>query len=450
MKWFCNVFCMLGIAVLLVLAPSTHAAPPPAWLLQEVANPASLHTPGVYPLSHGRVLAVGAGRISSKLREDTAQRLARSMAERDAKARLARALFDKQIQAEAPRQFTVQLHGAQPVFAEPSSVTAGTMVAGLVVPRENVTLVPMPLQMAREVRVAPVVEQILASDPVLEDGGGRVFPQEQGFIALGVGFAALPEAPSAKAEQATRTVATLAARAALTEAVFGVEVLAEQKTIDIVAQGPEGIVLRQWAKSKSKEEVAGAFKAAQQAGEWKTDDGHLAVVVLVAHPPVPLEGQSAIENAAHDKQSAFLSLPAIAVEDAWQEAFAARPWLWGGGANLYEAQGKVFLLVVAAAPLQGNSTQDATTTPLVAETKARAAAVRYLSGITLEASTLEVEESLLQGVEMTESMQTSLRKLVGESTQGVVQGLRKVGTWKSIDGKLLYYAAVVPLSVSGQ
>ncbi|WP_027187760.1 hypothetical protein [Desulfovibrio cuneatus] len=441
---------MLGIIAILANFPPAHAAPPPAWLLQEVANPASLHTPGVYPLSQGRVLAVGAGRITSKLREDTAQRLARSMAERDAKARLARALFSKQIQAEAPRQFTVQLHGAQTVFAEPSPVTAGTMVAGLVVPRGNVTLIPLPLHMAREVRVAPIVEQLFASDPVLEEGGGRVFPQEQGFIALGVGFAALPEAPGAKAEQATRTVATLAARAALTEAVFGVEVLAEQKTIDIVAQGPEGIVLRQWAKSKSKEEVAGAFKAAQQAGEWKTDDGHLAVVVLVAHPPLPLEEQGDFGTAAQDIQHRFISLPDMAVEDAWQEAYAARPWLWGGGANLYEADGKVFLLVVAAAPLQGNAAQDATTTPLVAETKARAAAVRYLAGITVKASTLEVEESLLQGVEMTETMQTSLHKLVRESAQGVVQGLRKVGSWKSEDGKLLYYATVVPLPAMDQ
>jgi len=302
-----------------------------------------------------------------------------------------------------------------------------------------VSLVPLsPLADSYDVRVAPLVEQLLEQNPMLADGGGGIFPQEQGWVAMGVGFAALPVATDANAEREARVVAAVNARKALTEAIFGFGISTQEHYQEIVAEGPGGAIFREWAKTSTRETVQGLFQGAEQAGEWKTDDGPLGVAVLVCWPPVRMKSAEAV-NADR--------LPRFNMEEEWQSAFLQRPWMIDGGAGLHVHKGTSYLLVVENAPLKGDPVADRMQTPLLIDTKARNAATRYISGVQSDSLTIASEERTLTvlGSEEKATLQNSLRQLSRESALGVVQGMRKVGSWHSEDGKTLFQAYIIPL-----
>jgi len=60
---------------------------------------------------------------------------------------------------------------------------------------------------------------------------------------------------------------------------------------------------------------------------------------------------------------------------------------------------------------------------------------------------VETEERSLtvQGTDEKETLRDSLRKLTKESVLGVVQGMRKVGSWQSEDRRILRQAYIIPL-----
>ena len=434
----CPVLCLV---VLVALAIPCRAAVP-EWLAGEIRDPAVLDTPGVYVLSGGRLLVVGTGRITGQLRQDRAERLASLLAENDAKERLAIHLFSDAIQKQAPRRFTVRLAGAETAFRHPSPVARGQMLVGLVLSPEKAQLIPVPpLEGCYDVIVAPLVEELLALDPPLIDGGGRIFPREQGWVALGVGFAALPEMTDPKGERDARIIARVAAREALTETFFGSRIKTDERAVEVIAQGPGGDRLREWMKNTVQEDISGVIAGAEVAGEWKTADGHLGVAILVGRSRVPL----ATFAADSSTRPAAQPPPGFTMEDAWQQAFLQRPLLLRGGAGLHEQSGQVVLLIAASAPLQGNPALDATQMPLLAEVKARNQAARYLAGVTSSSTVVETEEQLLEGAEATPAIKSSLHKLAGESVQGVVQGMRNIGSWQSQEGTAIFYGYIVPL-----
>jgi hypothetical protein len=411
-------------------------AAPPDWLMQEIQDPAKLETAGVYPLSQNRLLAVGAGRVTTQLREDRALRLAAILAENDAKTQLARHLFADTLQKESPRRFSVNISNGVRV----SQKTAGDKVfVGILAEAKAVSLVPLsPLADYYDVRTAPLVEQLLEQNPMLTEGGGGIFPQDQGWVAMGVGLAALPAALDANAERETRIVAAVNARKALTEAIFGSTFSSQEQYQEIVAEGAGGALLRDWAKTTTKETVQGLFQSAEQAGEWKTDDAHLAVAVLVGVPPIRLESAESVDAA---------TLSRFNMEEEWQSAFLQRPWMIDGGAGLHVQNENSYLLVVDNALLKGDPVTDRMQTPLLIDVKARNAAAKYLSGVRSDSLTVETEEQTItvRGAEEKAALQSSLRKLTQENVLGVVQGMRKVGSWQTEDNATLFQAYIIPL-----
>ena len=86
-----------------------------------------------------------------------------------------------------------------------------------------------------------------------------------------------------KAEREARTGAAVNCKE-LTEAIFGLSAGARKQYQEIVAEGPAV----PWAKTTTKEEMRGLFQGTEQAGEWRTDDGHVSVAVPVGLSPLPL------------------------------------------------------------------------------------------------------------------------------------------------------------------
>ena len=420
----------------LLAAVVTAEAAVPDWLTRELQDPAKLRTPGVYPLSQNRLLAVGVGRVSKQLREDRARRLAAILSENDAKAHLARHLFGDAMRKEPNRRFTVNIVGAMKV----SEVNAGDkVIVAILTETRAVTLAPLsPLADCYDVRVAPLVERLLEQDPMLAEGGGAIFPQGQGWVAMGVGFAALSARPDAEAERRARIVAAANARKELTEAIFGSSVSNQERYQEIVFAGPGGDKLREWVKTTKKEEVRGFFQGAEQAGVWQTDDEHVGVAVLIAAPPIRLASEEVVNV---DK------LPNFGMEEEWEKAFLQRPWMIGGGAGLAVHEGAAYLLVVESAPLQGDPRQDKTQTPVLIETKASSAVNRYLAGVQSDSLTVDTEERSLSalGTEEKATLRNSLRQVIREGGLGAVQGMRQVGSWRSEDNRVLFQAYVVPL-----
>ena len=436
---------------------------------QSGATPASLPGnarpgPGVYVQGDGQLLAVGQGRISQSMRQDRALRLAARLAERDAKTRLARHLLADAPPEQREQAHSLSLSGARTVFQEQRN---GHVVLGLLVRADAVKLVSAsPLEECFDVRVSPQAAAVLRQSPQLVLGGGAVLPQQEtpgGWLGIGVGLAPLPREADSALEGQARTVALANARSALTAAIYGRTVTVDAGSSEIVATGPGGDALRQWQKSTYTENVQGVLKGAALAGEWKTADDSLAVMVLAGRPELALTGVpegnasdgasqggarlgSAGGNAAsHAPEQEPDQRAQLAMAGDWGPVFAQRPWLHEGGASLYAEGGQAFVLVVEKGMLRGNPAIDNTQTPLLIETKARNAAVKYLAGVSSSARTVETEESLSQGPQGEETLRHALQTVAKENVLGVVQGMRKVGSWRDKENTALFLAFVVPL-----
>lgn len=422
----------LSLLCALLLSGIAQAAVPD-WLQREVG--AQIYTPGVYSLSQGRLLAVGAGRIAQSLRAERALRLAALRAENDAKLHLARHLFPNELKGQ--RRYTLALSGAQVAYSETRD---GAVVLGLITQAASARLVPLPpLAECYDVRIAPLASQLLEESPPLAEGGAAIFPQKavpSGWVAVGVGFAALTTGDDPAEEDKARILAAVDARRTLTEAIYGVTVSSSEKSSEILFSGPGGDLLRQWERNTVTENVRGLLQGAEIAGEWKTEDNHLAVLVLVGRPALQLVAEAAISQD---------NLPQFTMEEPWIPAFLKRPWLLTGGAALHVLDEQPFLLIVEKGRLQGNPTADRIQLPVLMETKARNAAARYLGGVETQSRAVDTEERHLDSAKAKEVLKSSLQKLAQENVLGIVQAMRKVGSWHSQDGKELFVAYITPL-----
>ncbi len=439
--WFSYAFCKkvrrfltLFAFVFLCASPSFAAD----W--QQELSQEHMRTPGVYPLSNGQLVAVGKGKFTTQLRADRAERLADILAERDAKVQLAHYLFPQEIAKNPGRQYTVAYSGVHTLFAQGDAKT-GFRFLGVLVDPEKVQLIrlsPLAANESYDINVAPLVEELLEADPMLAEGGGGIFPQQgvaNSFVAIGVGFAALPESSEdAGKEKEARTLATMEARNALVESIFGSSVNTSYKTTEIILQGTGGDLFREFVENSVQQDIQGFLHNAQVAGEWKTPDGYLAVAVVVGKPRVELGTANAVDKGA---------LPEFNMEEAWEQAFLQRPWLLEGGAAFCMQEGKPYLLVVEKGKLKGDVALDLTQTPLLIETTARSAAGKFLAGVR-SAKNVKETEAFFQD-ENAASFTHTLENLATENTMAVVQGMRKVGSWKNAAQSHLVLAYVIPL-----
>ena len=408
-------------------------------------------TPGVYQSGDGRLIVVGAGKITSQLRGDRAERLALALAGRDARARLARYLFPQETRSGS---VFVSLSGSVVLHQGPMPADAEKMLVVLAVDPAKVSLAAYePLQEHYEVRIAPFFSDILREDPSLAEGGGRILARDGGWLAIGVGYATLsPEADRA-GERAARTIARVHAEKAIAAAVFGAEVTLTESQLEIVAEGPGGAALKEWAATRFAEEVRGTLAHTLSAGEWRTLDGRLGLAMVTGCPePVSaLYGTPGIldapegnaSGATPDGKSAEAIPPRFVVEEAWQQPLLSRPWLLQGGLALHEQDQALWLLVVEGRPLSGNPAEDRLQLPLLAQTQARNAAARFLSGATITSGETESEQRLFDSVGNKDETVLTLSEIAREDVSGVVDGMKTIGSWISTDRNIAYFAYVL-------
>lgn len=413
-------------------ASAAEAAAPSA--PHRVTEEALPEAPGVYPAGDGnRLLVVGVGKITRQLQRPRAERLAVALAGRDARIRLARHLFPQEMD-RGPT--SLSLSGIRVLHQRVLPSDPWKMQVVLTVDPGEVHLAPYdPLQEYYEVNAAPFVAELLGEAPLLAEGGGRVFARENGWMVLGIGHAPLPDDPGWSAERAARTVARVQAEKALAAAVFGAEVTVTGQQREIVAEGPGGAALKEWAATRFSEEVHGALSHVLPAGEWKTLDGRLGVAVVAGSPtPEPfLQGEGAPEA-----EAARTPPPHFSVEADWREVILSRPWLFQGGLALYEREQSLWLLIAEGAPLSGKPSDDRLRLPVIIEAKARTGAVRFLSGATITGSDTESEQRLYDGVSNKEETSVIVAKIARENILGAVSGMKKIGEWTSEDGAIRY------------
>lgn len=418
----------------------------PKWLTNEMPNPSQATTPGVYELKNGKLLGVGSAKISSSMRESKAVHTAFDSAERDAKRRIAKRLFPEEF--ERHKNLSIELSHAQRVF-EHSNKGKTEVIVGVMVAPNDVSVVPLfeesVILDAREVRVAPEFFRYL-EDPMLQLGDGRIFSHNDGWIALGVGVAALTGSDSI-AERDAMKRARLDAGKQLSEAIFGsafsVDELAGESQVE-----RDGLIrIREWAKRRTRETIEGEFKNAVEVGHWFTEDDHIAVVMAVAAPPLQIK-PVLLDDAEED----IPDFPDWDVDPEWEYLLLSRPHLLRGGAVLYPDAGQLWAVGVGAAKLTGNSANDQINAPRAAEMDARRNLVRYLAGFSSKSSVDDIEEigvfAAENGIESSAIIE-SLQKLTQEKASGLVRNLRKGGSWKSEDRKLLYQVHVVPFDYQG-
>lgn len=403
--------------------------------LPQGVSESMLRTPGVYPLADGSVLAVGRGEVSEAVGKDIgparAAQLARLRAEADARLRAARHLRPEAFKEES--RWSVRVRGARTLRQQTLPGNPSALIAAVLLrPGEVSLLPPGPLGDCYDVRIAPVVEKLLEEQPRLVRGGGAVFPLGEGWGAIGVGYA-----PLGGNDARAGTAARAAALEAIGEAVFGSVLRSRDEQAEIVAQGPGGDRLREWARSTVLGEMRGVLNAAQTAGEWKTDTGLVGVVVVASRPPLVL-GEAEAGRVLHR----------LRMDEGWEKPFRQKDWILDGGAALYlPAEAAPCLLIVERSRLSGNPAKDRMQLPLLLETRARSAATKYLHGLTTESRMLDTQEGEFDTAgKDAPRLKSAFEHIVKEGALGVVSGLRKVGEWQSEDGGFLHHAFVVPLA----
>lgn len=395
--------------------------------------------PGVYRMDDGTLTAVGKARISSSLSGARAERAAEMRAELDAKRRLGEYLFASEV--AKLKKYSISVQGARRLGKRISNDGSELFIAITAEP-SRVAIAPYnPLDDCYDVRAAPLVGELLMLHPPLADGGGMVFDRDSGWVAIGVGFAALLPDAGEDALREARAVARLDAGRALSETVFGSQVSTRAQSGEIVATGSGGDKLREWAKNTVTEQVEGAFKNAQLAGEWKTDDAHLGVAIIVGRPEPDL-GTGKADN---PEDAGVFTAHRLDMPEEWQKVCARLPWIMEGGAAVIQNSNEFLLIVIESGKLQNNPVYDRTQLPVLVETKARTRAVRYLSGFSSSNTVLDSEEYNFDSATDSALATDVLHKVARENSTGVVAGLRKIGTWQSADEGTAFTAFAVPL-----
>lgn len=425
---------------------SPGGEPLPTWLAEQLSDPTVIAKPGVYALKDSRLLGVGQGKVHESLRDTRGQRTALNSAEHDAKQRIAQYIHPEIFKKY--KTVAVEIGHVARVFERPPTPGNSLAYVGLVADPADVTVVPVldasVILGAEKVVVAPEMFGYL-EDPLLQMGGGRIFSRDAGWIVVGVGVAPLFGDDSV-AERDAMKRARLEAGKAIAEAVFGssFEVLEQEAESQIERDGI--INMRQWASRRTRESIEGELQHAEEVGHWLTDDNHVAVVIAVSNQPLNASMQFGVSQTGDIPE--MPEYPDWEVTPQWEYVLFSRPRLLKGGAIIYPDPDGIWAVGVGAAKLTGNPAHDQMNAPRAAEMDARRNIIKYLSGFSTQSNTEEIEEVAVIFAEnglKSSSVVESLQKTTREKASGLVRGLRKVGSWKSMDRKLLYQVLIVEL-----
>ena len=412
---------------------------PPQWLSGQLADMSILTQPGVHKLGDGRLLAVGEGRVPQSLREPRALRLAVMMANHDAKRRLGTFLFP-----EAGDGVAIEMTGQQTVSEKHFDGSPARVYVGIVVHGGNVRRVELSSDTAFQgltrVDVHPLVKEELAAQPPLLAGGGQVFELDSGWLALGVGLADIKQPGDSASEREARKIARVNAVKNLSEAVFGAFVETEERDGSVFLILDDRESFKEWSRKQTKETVAGELSRVDDAGSWLEGDSQIAVVVALGEPRLEWVG----EDMAEAPDATDLEL-----EPDWLEAMFSRPQLWRGGAALVRVGDRPVALSIGGAKLKGDKVYDQTKAPFAAEIDAQRNLLKYFAGFSAKTVTVDGEElsSAFDGGAEAEKFVETMQKSSQEKTAGAVRKMEKVGSWKSVDGKMLYLAYALDISV---
>lgn len=417
----------------------------PAWLEEQLQEGGGPLRPGVYVLKDSHLLGVGEGRLHATHRGRRSLRFALLAAERDAKRRIARHLhpeiFDRY------RNVSVKMRRATRVHEETGRSEGSAVLVAVLVDPANVAVTPLPspevILDARRVEVAPEMLPYL-KDPLLQLGGGRIFSSGEGWLVVAVGLAPL-FGEDATAERDALKRARVAAGKAIAETVYGSNFDVLEQEVETRCERDGVARFRRWSKTSTREQIEGHLQRAAEFGHWRTNDGHIAVVLAVTDS---LAGLDAPETLVIDQEgTAPLYPPDWDMEPQWENVFLEHPRLLEGGAIIYPSSGGLWGICVGAAPLTGDAVNDKTHAPHLAELDAGRSIVKYLLGFSSESVTLfneEIESIMAErGVNATPLIIESLKSMTQEAATGLVRGLHPVGSWTSEDGQKLYRVFVV-------
>lgn len=403
--------------------------------------------PGVYPQPDGKLLGVGAGKLHSSLRATHAARAALNAAERDAKRRIARYLFPNEF-ADG-KSIVIDIRGSVRVQEMPAGNNTPALVAILAAPAGVSVRSQADASVivdARQVAVAPAMFSWL-TDPLLQLGGARIYEYRDGWLAVAVGQAPLSGGDSI-AERNALKAARVEAGKNLADVIFGSTLNVLEDEAESVQERNGIASMRQWTRSVTRETIEGKMNHAVEAGHWFTNDDYAAVVLVVSQPQLEPEFLAGYHDNSSDNEQTIPEYPDWDVEPEWEFVLLDCPRLLRGGAVLYPQPDGLWAVGVGAGKLSGNVATDRINAPRAAEMDARGNIIKYLTGFSTASKTEDVRELEIildqNGLESS-SVIESLQKVTREQTTGRIHDLRRVGSWKSLDGKLLYQIHIVNL-----
>jgi len=373
-----------------------------------------------------RITVTGEARVSVTLNPVRAERLARNMAENDAKRQILLVAYGKPVPEGARlvgelRNVTFSPHEqfekeGRPMIRLTAQIKPTDVLNVRVVVDDRVN-----------VRLDDIVTGLLESQQPLLNGGAHIFWNEEGWLCVGVGFA-----PLEQGESKARRAAEVAADAKITETLHGVTITVSETDIETLVDMSGFTELRREVRRITRQEAEGALKLVQTAGGWYTfGREEVAVVRVVGVPTVQLAGMSG-EVQVRD----------IEMDDEWRDTFWRYPALLSGGATLAELDGSVYLLAVGSAPAQSRQAD------VVAKADAQRAVLKFANGFTTRMDDVVREELVIveRGLqeEVLRDVEKAIQRLHQEAT-GVVPGLTPIGSWRSVDGTRFFFAFAVEL-----
>lgn len=418
----------------------------PKWVLDQIVDGSVLYTPGAYPLDNGKILGVGRGRLHDSLRDKRAAGLALDTAEHDAKRHIARHLFPEVFKNHD--QVSFEFRHVNRIYEKPASPDDQYTYVGVVANKEDVIRVPLAdasvIQDATKVAVAPDMLAYL-EDPLLQLGGGRIFSYKNGWLVVGVGVAPLFGTDSVAERDAIKR-ARIDAEKNVTETVFGSDFEVLEREAETASERDGIVNIRQWIQKGTRESVEGELKQVKEVGHWFTIDDHVALVVAISNPSLDQSFIVVQPEIADDAE--IPEYPEWDVEPYWEQVLLTHRHLLQGGAILHSGSSGIWIVGVGGARLNGNPANDQINAPRAAEIDARRNITKYLTGFALK-SRVEAIEEITIAISGNDAKSTviadTIQKLTREKVAGMVVSMRKGGSWKSIDGKLLFQVHFMPI-----
>jgi len=360
----------------------------------------------------------GEARVSVTLNPVRAERLARDMAERDAKRKILQSAYGKPL----PKDATLAGEFRNVNFSTPEHFEKdGRRMVRIIAQYNPADIGPVELVKDGrvDVRLDDTVTGLLESHPPLLNGGAHLFWNDDGWLCVGVGFA-----PIEQGEAKARRAAEVAADAKITETVFGVVVDVKETDIEKLVDLGGFTELRREVHTIIRQEAEGALKLVQTAGSWHRAE-EIAVVRVVGVPAVQLAGM--------DQP---IQVRDLEMEDDWRKVLRNYPTLLSGGATLAEKDGIIYLVAVGSAPA-GNRAE------IVARADAQRAILKFANGFTILSNDVSREELITVERERKEEIlrdtEEAIRR-ISQQASGVVPGLIAIGHWRSADGDRIFVA----------